>query len=98
MFFDNAPTDPHCIVCCFRAVVLLLLASSVFLVFSCRALACFLFFSVETQLAGLWGPQHDSQVKNICVGLWLWRGAAAPREDPRSRPQKEGNPPEESKN
>ena len=38
----HAATDPKRILCCFCAVVLLLLASCVFLVFSCRALAWYL--------------------------------------------------------
>ena len=42
----NAATDPKRILCCFRAVVSHLLASCVFLVFSCRALDGFLFVLV----------------------------------------------------
>ena len=49
---QDAATDPKCILCGFRADVLLLLASSVFLVFSCKPLAsilCFLVGSLEFQ-------------------------------------------------
>ena len=42
----DAATDPKRILCCFRAIVLLLLASSVFLVISCRVRAGFLLFLV----------------------------------------------------
>ena len=48
--FRNAATDPKYILCCFRAVVLHLLASCVFLVFFLQGLLLFLlgpFFSVR---------------------------------------------------
>ena len=38
----NAATDPKRILCCFRAVVLLLLAACVFLVVYCKAFLVFL--------------------------------------------------------
>ena len=42
---DNAAADPKRILCCFRVVVLLLLASCLFLVFSSKSLGGFLGFS-----------------------------------------------------
>ena len=50
----NAATDPKRILCCFRAVLSLLLASCVFLVFSCMVLDVFLFFPVGF-LVCFWG-------------------------------------------